>query len=70
MRSLAWPRGPMARVLMALGLAVGSGLGTFAVAHAATASPSASPAPSTSGSPANPASPASPSTTTHNCPNM
>ena len=64
MRRLELPRGPIAKAVMALGLAVTSGLGTFAVAHAATASPAPSTSPSTS------SSPGSSSGTTHNCPNM
>ena len=52
-------RGGMAKALIAVSLALGSGLGTFAIAHAATASPSASPTRSTS-----------PRATTHTCPNM
>ena len=51
MRSLAWARSRTARVVIAAGLALSGGLGTFAVAHAASGSPSASASPSTSASP-------------------
>ena len=64
MSNLAWlAQNRTARLLIAGALALGGGLGSFAVAHAATASPSASPAPSGSASPGS-------SGTTHTCPNM
>jgi len=56
--------------MIAFGLALGSGLGTFAIAHAATASPSASASPGTSASPSTSTSPGSSSGSTHSCPNM
>lgn len=43
MQNLAFARGWIPRALIAASLALGGGLGTFAIAHAAT-SPSASPA--------------------------
>ena len=66
MSKLAWAQNRIVRVMIAGALALGGGLGTFAVAHAATASPSASASPSGSASPGSSGS----SGTTHNCPNM
>ncbi|TMF82616.1 MAG: hypothetical protein E6I07_13695 [Chloroflexi bacterium] len=67
MRNLVSARGRIAKTVIAVSLALSGGLGTFAVAHAATASPSASASPSTS---ASPGSSSGSSGTTHNCPNM
>ena len=67
MNNLAWTRGRIAKTVIAVSLALSGGLGTFAVAHAATASPSASASPSTS---ASPGSSSGLSGTTHTCPNM
>jgi hypothetical protein len=67
MSNLAWAQNRLVRLMIAGALALGGGLGSFAVAHAATASPSASASPSGSASPGS--SPGS-SGTTHNCPNM
>lgn len=69
MKNPGWFRGPMARVVMAAGVGLAGGFGTFVVAHAATSpAPTVSPdvGPSTSASPSTNAAPGA----THNCPNM
>lgn len=74
MNSPGWFRRPIARLVMAAGLAFGGGFGTFVVAHAATSpAPTVSPdvGPSTNASPSTTTpSPGSGSGTAHNCPNM
>jgi hypothetical protein len=60
-----WFRSPIARMVMAAGVGLAGGFGTFVVAHAATSpaptvSPDVSPSTSPGGSPG----------TMHNCPNM
>jgi len=83
MNGPGWFRGPMAKMLMAAGVGLAGGFGTFVVAHAATSpaptvspdvGPSTSASPSTNASPSTTApttpSPGSGSGTTHNCPNM
>jgi len=73
MQNLAWPRGWISRAAIAVSLALGSGLGSYAIAHAATSpAPDTSPTPSTNASPSTGASPStSPGAGTHvNCPNM
>ena len=64
MNSPGWFRRPMARMVMAAGVALAGGFGTFVVAHAAT-----SPAPTVSPD-VSPSTSASPSSGTRNCPNM
>jgi hypothetical protein len=56
--ALAVLRRPAIRLMLAISLAAGAGVGGFVIANAATASPSPSASPSTSAAP------------THNCPNM
>jgi len=66
MNSPGWFRGPMAKMVMAAGVGLAGGFGTFVVAHAAT-----SPAPTVSPDVgASPSTNASPSSGTRNCPNM
>ncbi len=67
MNVLTWTRGPMAKLVMAIGIGAAGGLGTFVVAHAA-ASPSPTVAPDTSPTPNSSTAPGAGSTA--NCPNM
>lgn len=80
MNSPGWFRGPMAKMVMALGVGLAGGYGTFVVAHAATSpAPTVSPDVGPSSSPPTNASPSTTAPTTPspgsgsgniNCPNM
>jgi len=79
MNSPGWFRAPLARMVVAAGVGLAGGFGTFVVAHAATSpaptvSPDVGASPSTNASPSTTApttpSPGGGSGATHNCPNM